>query len=807
MSLHLYRQPLSGIRVLELSGRWTGYCGRLLYDLGAEVILAEPPGGCETRRAGPFPAGESGPELSLSFWYGNAGKLGIIVDPFSPPGRERILKLAQSCDVVVESHPPGSLAAAGLGYDALSRINPALIMASVSGFGQSGPYSSCKSCGLAASAAGGQMSVCGSPGRQPLQPCGEQPYYMASLFAACGILMSLRWRDMTGKGQHIDISLQEAAAAALEHVLVQYFHDNTVARRQGSLQWNGAADLFPCRDSYIFLTFNREWDTLVELLKARDMAAEFQQPAWGEESYRRLHMEDIQEVLTFWTCQHGSGDLFKLGQDMRFPWAPVGSIADVLQNVQLRARQFFVPASHPLVKQGFEVPRPVIVIPGTPNYEWCRAPFIGEHDGEAVSCRGGFENPPEKAGAPEGMPLHDGKAGAPEGTPLQNIRVLDFTWMLAGPYATRLLADFGAEVIKVQSRQTATGAEDNQAGYFAAWNRNKQGITLDLSRPEARDIVIELVKKCDIVMENFTPRVMRNWGLDYARLKVANPGLVMVSLSGFGRGGPWQDYAALGPTVQALSGLTGLSSYREGRPNGIGFALADHISGLYAALAALSALRRRDSHGCGVHIEISELEAACSTLGPELISFSLGGRAAGPQGNSPSRQPAAPYGCYPCRGDDRWCVIAIYDEEEWRSLCRAMGDPVWARQQKFSDLPGRFENAEELDLLIGEWTSAHTNQDVFHVLQEAGVTAAAVSDASDLAADPHLQDRGFFVELEHPVLGVVRADGNPIRMSGTPARFVRAAPLLGADNRRVFLDLLGMDEERFNLLVSQGVIA
>jgi len=806
-----YPQSLSGIRVLELSGRWTGFCCRLLSDMGAEVILAEPPGGSAVRSAGPFLKDEPGPERSISFWYDNAGKRGITVDPSAPSDLDRILRLMQSCDVLVESYPPGFLASAGLGYGQFSRINPGLVMASVSGFGRTGPYSGYKSCGLAASAAGGQMYVCGSPGRQPLKPYGDQPYYLASLFAACGILLALRWRDLAGKGQHIDISLQEAAAAALEHVMVQYFHDHVVPRRQGSLQWNGVADLFPCRDSYIFLTFSREWDTLLELLGSRDMAADLGQPVWSEESYRRQHIEDIQEVVTFWTCQHGSAELFKLGQDMRYPWAPVGSIEDAAQNEQLRSRRYFVPAAHPLAPQGFEVPRPVIVTPGTPGYEWRRAPYLGEHDEENISCRGGFSNPPGNTGAPEGTPLRGDEkkragAGVLESTPLQGIRVLDFTWMLAGPYATRLLADFGAEVIKVQSRHTATGAEDNQTGYFAAWNRNKLGVTLDFGKAGARDVVIDLVRKCDIVMENFTPRVMHNWGLDYMRLKEANPRLIMVSLSGFGRGGPWQDYAALGPTVQALSSLTKLTSYREGRPCGIGFALADHISGLYAALAALSALRRRDATGRGENIEISELEAACSTLGPELISQSLAGRTAGPQGNSPSRQPAAPYGCYPCRGDDRWCVIAIYDDEEWISLCRAMGDPSWVQQHKFSNLRGRCENAEELDRQIGEWTSAHTNQEVMQVLQEAGISAAAVNDASDLAADAHLLERGFFIELQHPSLGVIRADGNPIGLSATPARFISAAPLLGADNRRVFLDLMGMEEERFNLLVSQGVI-
>ena len=556
----------------------------------------------------------------------------------------------------------------------------------------------------------------------------------------------------------------------------------------------------PCRDSHIFLTFNREWDTLVELLGPHSMATEFRQPAWGEESYRRQHIKEIQEALTTWTLRHGSAELFMLGQDMRYPWAPVSSIAEVLQDPQLRARQYFVPASHPLAGQGFEVPRPVIVFPGTPAFEWRRAPFLGEHEGEvqepikhAKFCKGGLLSPPESAGAPQGMPLH-------------GIRVLDFTWMLAGPYATRLLADFGAEVIKVQSKQTATGAEDNQTGYFATWNRNKLGITLDMGKPGARDVVIELVKKCDIVMENFTPRVMRNWGLDYGQLQEVNPGLVMVSLSGFGRSGPWQDYAALGPTAQALSGLTEHTSYQPGSPCGIGFALADHISGLYAALAALSALRRREYTGLGEYIEISELEAACSTLGPELISLSIGGSASGPRGNVPSRRPAAPYGCYPCRGEDRWCVIAAYDEEEWRALCLAMGNPAWAQQHKFSDIAGRCDNSEEMDRLIGEWTSTHTRREVVQVLQEAGVTAAAVNDASDLAGDPHLRERGFFVEMEHPALGKIRADGNPIRLSATPACFDRAAPLLGADNRRVLLDMPGMDRERFDSLVSQGVI-
>lgn len=378
--------------------------------------------------------------------------------------------------------------------------------------------------------------------------------------------------------------------------------------------------------------------------------------------------------------------------------------------------------------------------------------------------------------------------------------------MLAGPYATRLLADFGADVIKVQSKLTATGAEQNDTGYFANWNRNKLGITLDLSRAEARQLALELAGKCDLVMENFTPRVMDGWGLGYRDLKLVNPDIVMVSLSGFGRIGPWRNHTALGPTVQALSGLTYLTSYDAGRPEGIGLAYADHISGLYAALAALSALRRRDKTGQGAYVDISELEAACSMLGPALLDLSVNGRVAEPAGNRQEWGQAAPHNCYRCKGEDRWCVIAVFSEEEWRSLCNIMGRPPLARQDKFASMVSRLKHAQELDSLIEGWTMTHTPREVMEALQSAGVPAAAVNDARDLADNPHLNERGFFIELEHPVLGLRKADGNPVRLSATPPQFNKAAPLLGEHNRRVFVDMLGMHEDKFNRYVAEGII-
>ncbi len=493
---------------------------------------------------------------------------------------------------------------------------------------------------------------------------------------------------------------------------------------------------------------------------------------------------------------HNSGEIFELGQSMRFPWATVNSIEDVVDNKQLNSRDFFKTAAHPQAKKEFKVPGPVVRFNTLHDCTWQRAPFTGEHNdvlGQLV--KDALKSPSTKVQA-----RHD------PGPPLAGVRVLDFTWMLAGPYATRMLADFGAEVIKVQSRKVATGAEQNDTSYFATWNRNKLGITLDLSRPEARGLVLDLVKKCDVVIENFTPRVMDNWGLNYEKLKQVNPGLVMVSLSGFGHSGPWRDFAALGPTEQALSGLTQLTSYSRGKPDGIGFAYADHVSGLYAALAVTSALYRRDVIGQGAYLDISEYEAACSLLGPAIIDYALNGNAARPTGNRPSGQPAAPHGCYPCAGEDRWCAIAVFSENEWRALCELVGNPNWSREERFGNLQRRCDNSEELDALIAGWTAGYEPQKLMDILQTAGVPAAIVSKADDLARDPHLAERGFFTDLIHPILGRLRSDGSPIRLSATPAGCRKAAPMLGEDNRRVFVDLLGMDVGQFESYVNDGII-
>ncbi len=389
---------------------------------------------------------------------------------------------------------------------------------------------------------------------------------------------------------------------------------------------------------------------------------------------------------------------------------------------------------------------------------------------------------------------------------LKGVRILDFTWMLAGPYATRILADFGAEVIKVQSKKTAKGAESNLTGYFNSWNRNKRSITLDMDHPEAKEIVLRLAWRSDVVIDNFSPRVMPNWGLNYEKLKAEKPDLIMVSMSAMGQTGPWKDYVAFAPTLHALSGLTYLTSFQKDSPMGLGYAHADFVAGLYAALAVLAALEYRERTGQGQFIDLSEYEAICTLLGPSLLDASLHDKGILPQGNCPDYIAAAPYGCYKCSGKERWCVLAVFSDEEWQNLCRVLGYPDWIQEEMFSTLSKRKENEKKLDERLTQWTLQHTAEEVVNLLQEAGISAGIVQSAEDLSRDPQLMAREFFVHLEHPVLDRTISERSPIRFKGSQPADWKAAPLLGEDNQYVFMDLLGMTEDELSSHIEKGVI-
>ena len=359
---------LSGERVLDLTDEKGMLCSRLLADMGAEVIKIEKPGENSAR--------------SIFSWGTNAGKLDITLNLEAEPGQEIFRRLIKTADVVVESEQPGYLEALGLGYPELSQINPRLVMASITNFGQSGPYRDYKSCDMVASALGGQMYVCGEPETPPLKPFGNQAYYSACLSAAIGILLALWNRHTSGRGQHIDISLQECVAATLDHVLVRYFYEGVVAKRQGSLHWNSAFRIFPCRDGYILLSLFHQWETLVEWLEAEGMAEDLTDKKWLDGEERLQHLDHIIEVLERWTKSHTVAELVEKGQLMRFPWAGVTSIPGLVNSPQLKERGFFVEVEHPRSGKKYKFPGALCKLSRSPWRVGSHVPAVGEHNME-----------------------------------------------------------------------------------------------------------------------------------------------------------------------------------------------------------------------------------------------------------------------------------------------------------------------------------------------------------------------------------------------------------------------------------------
>jgi len=350
---------LSGYRVLDLTDEKGMLCSRYLADMGAEVIRIEKSGATQS-----------------PFYWENLGKRAITLDIDLKPGQEIFRRLVETADALVESHPPGYLEALGLGYSRLSKINPRLVMASITGFGQNGPYRDYKSCDLVASALGGQMYVCGEAESPPLKFFGSQSYYLASIFAAIGVMLALWSRHTSGRGQHIDISLQECVAAALDHVLARYFYQGVVAKRQGGLYWSNAFRIFTCKDGYILLSLFQQWETLVEWLESESMAEDLTDEEWQDRDYRLQHLDHVIEVLERWTKSNTVAGLVEKGQLMHFPWAEVASISGLIASPQLRERDFWVEVEHPETGKKYKFPAAPAKLSRSPWRVGARTPLI-----------------------------------------------------------------------------------------------------------------------------------------------------------------------------------------------------------------------------------------------------------------------------------------------------------------------------------------------------------------------------------------------------------------------------------------------
>lgn len=825
-------QALDGVRVLELADAEAEYCGKLLADFGAEVIKVEPPGGCSSRGEPPFKDDRPGPDRSLPFLYFNANKKSIIVDLDAETGRERVRDLARTADVVLESAAPGTLAALGLGYEDLRPANPNLVYASVTAFGQTGPYSGYRWSGLVAFAMGGLMYVSGKPSAPPVNAPGAQAFLVGSAHAALAILMAL-WRvRQGGAGQHVDVSMMDCLAA-MENMVSRSASTGVHPRRDGTQhRFATPGTIYRCRDGYvhIFVTNSQPgaWDRFVDWLGLPEALTgdEFSDPV-----YRRAHVAEVDRVVSAILADLPKEKVYEELQDRHIPCAPVNTPLEFVRDRHIEARGFVVDTVHPRLGP--------MEFPGraykTDSWRFRHhAPSVGEHDREFADeespARDGWHGAaaarPEAARGPSAggavAPADStqspslraapaaGNGGTSNGLPLTGVRVADFTHMVAGPYGTMQLAYFGAEVIKIESRarpdtwRVREGNKDVEASLpFADHNRNKLSVTANLKNAEGRELARRIIAESDVVVENFSVGVMDRLGLGYAELRALKPDIIMIRLQGLGTTGPRKNYVTWGPSLMPFSGMTWLWNHPDGgAPVGSQTSYPDYIVSIHMAFALMAALHHRANTGEGQFIDIAQGEVTASLIGPALLDGLVNGRAAEPVGNR--GHAGAPHGCYPCAGEDEWCVVSVGDDAEWQRLCAATENGTALRDERFATAAERRVNAAELDELVSQWTRQRSPREVMEALQARDVTAGMVSDGATLVHDPHLRSRGSVVEHEHPRQGRLTLPGIVMKLSETPGEIRRHAPLLGQDTHAVLSGLLGLTDEEIRGLEAAG---
>ncbi len=439
--------------------------------------------------------------------------------------------------------------------------------------------------------------------------------------------------------------------------------------------------------------------------------------------------------------------------------------------------------------------------------------------------------PADTAGSP--FPFYGSQDRTPRTRrgPLAGIRVADFCWMGVGSVATRLLADFGAEVIKIEDRtrvdmprrlplykdevrsygEEVPNPDPNKGGLFNNYSRNKLGVTINLRTGRGRELAEQLIRTSSIVTENFAPGVMERWGFTYDHLRELVPDVIYARMSGYGHSGPHEHYRSYGPVVQAASGLSYVAGLPGREPSGWGLSYMDNMAAYYNSAAILMAIWNRRRTGLGTEIDVAAVEVGVTLLGPIVLDVTVNGHTSRrpdyPTGNRLEDPHAAPHGVYPCQGDDRWLAIAVFDDDEWARLVRAIGAPTWTADERFGNQEGRFAHQDDLDPLISGWTSDKDPHWAMAHLQAHGVRAGVVQNPQDLnERDPQLAHRGTFFEMDHPVIGPARFEGFPARMSGQGPDHWRSAPLVGEDNDYVFGQVLGLDEAELAELHQQGVI-
>lgn len=784
-------RPLAGLRVVDLADEKGELCGRLLADLGADVLRIEPPGGARSRSIPPFHGA-----ASLGFAFRNAGKRGATLDLATPAGRARLHELLATADVLIESCAPAARARLALDPGDVLARHPHLVFASLSDFGSRGPYRDWVATDDVLDAMGGMVFKAGIAAKPPLIPPAAIGVDVASFTAAYAVLLALYQRRLSGAGQHIDYSTLLGIAQTTD-----WSFCNASILRNGSFPINEVRQgsgpvytIYACKGGYVRLIVlsPRQWRAMWEWLGKPEAFAD---PHWETFVARLQNADLLTKLYEAHFANMSMEEVSEEAQRRGIVCTPVLRPDEVLNNVHLRARKTFVelpvaPGVSGPFASGF------VEVDGVRQGPRTGAPAAGAGD-DAAFLAAGTKRPAPKQGA-----------SAPA-APLAGIRVLDFGIGGVGVELGRLFAEYGAEVIKVETRtypdfmRTVTGGWTSPS--FASSSRSKQSFGVNLKQPEGLAALKKLIAQTDVIIENSATGTMSDMGVGWDTIRALNPRAILVSSQLMGSRGPWASWIGYGPSTQPVGGLVHLWNYDDQDfPAGSAAIFPDHLVGRVCAFAALAALLRRERTGRGSLVEAAQIEAVTGMLGELLLKAGLEPGSVAPRGNANER--GAPWGAYPCEGTQQWCVITVRDDADWKNLRKAMGEPAWAQGGAYEAAAGRLARRKELDAKLAEWTATLPKRELAALLQQHGVPAGPVFTGTDQLDDPHFQAWRYAREVEVEPLGRFSIEGPCWSASAMADADIRPAPKLGEHTREIARRLLGLSDAEIEKLVGAGAL-
>jgi len=822
---------LRGIRVLDFSTQIAGpYCSKLLTDAGAEVVKVETTAG-DSLRGWSATNADLGEHDSALFKFLNAGKESVVGAATDP----HVEALLANADLVIEAHGLESDTGERLDVAALRSRHPALVVLSITPYGLTGPWADRLATEFTLQAEGGSIAVRGLLGATPFQAGGRIGEWVAGTFGSVACLPAVLRARSTGRGEHVDLSILETI-----NLTCTNYGDTMYRLMNGSPddppeppfagQTVETPSIEPTADGYVgFCTNTRQQFSDFLLMIGRPDLRDDEQLA--QFAGRLMRFDEWNEIIRANLKTRTTADIIEDASLLRIPVAPVCNGDTVQSHVQLKARGVFGPDA----EGRFVQPRRPYRVDEEQYPAPRRAPVLGADTRSAsfdeVTAVDEVKPVNEVTAVNEVMPVnevtpvdpvtHTDPLAASEKLPLDGVRVLDLTAWWAGPSAAHMLAVFGAEVIHVESTTRPDGMRMvggmlaqhypewwESSAFFLHANSNKLGITIDLAKERGRELIEALIGECDAIVENFTPRVLENFGLTWERVKELNPKALMVRMPAFGLSGPWRDNTGFAQTMEQLSGLAWLTGHLDDQPR-IQRGPCDPLAGMHATFAFLVALAERDATGTGHHVESTMVESALNVAAEQLVEWSAYGNLMMREGN---RSPlSAPQGLYPCAdgqpGNEKWLALSVANDRQWRSLCGAMGDPEWSKDPQLATRLGRRAAHDRIDEQLMEWTRKRDRAEIVTELRGLGLPASEVADSRLLTmTNPQLRARAYFEAPVHPVVGAVPLPSLPFRYERVERWLRSPAPTFGQHNEQVLGGILGLSSDELDALEAEGII-